>query len=213
LRGVAAAAGAVAMMLGGLVGPPSAVACTAENCEVPFARYVRDQPVAVYRFDDASSRWSVIPQTATEGDCLFRGTFVFRRIDMLRRWSPTTLTVRIRPNAELDCPEWAIGGAWDAGVTPSPVGRWIVSTDFWHVSASGRIDAWGWTHEGSFPRTYPRTLAGWYAALGAPDTSTVATAPPAGDTRLPKGGLLAVAAVLGLVLGLGRAFRARSTTT
>jgi hypothetical protein len=210
---MAVAAGVVATMLGGLASPPSAVACTAENCEVPFAEYVRDEPVALYRFDDARSRWSIIPHPAPEGGCIFRGTFVFRRIDMLRGWSPATITVRIRPNAALDCPDWSMGGAWDAGVSPSPAGRWIVSTDFWHVSARGRIDAWGWTHEGSFPRTYPRTLAGWYAALRAPDTSTIATVPISGDTRPPVGGILVAAGLVGLMIGLVRAVRGRSNPT
>ena len=208
----AAAACALAMLLGSLAGPPSALACTAENCEVSFAEYVGDQPVALYRFDDASSRWRVIPDAATATGCLFSGTFVFRRIDMLRQWSPPTLTVKIRPHAELDCPDWSIGGAWDRGVTASPAGRWIVSLDFWHVSASGRIDAWGWTHDGSFPRTYPRTLAGWYASLEAPDTSTIATVPATGDPPSLVGGLLLAAGLVGFALGLGRAARARSTT-
>lgn len=100
------------------------------------------------------------------------------------------------------------------GMPPgSPYGRWLLIPDGIHLSYAFRVSEWGavrngWTGEGE-PRGYPRTLAGWYRALGlaVPDTASLPAAQLAPGSRGPAGPLVLLAgALLGLATG-GRRFR------
>jgi hypothetical protein len=195
---------AAAFLWAGLIASTPAAAS-----DIPsFREWIDGQDVALYVLDHAHSDWTVRREwLANDGECALAGTFRFRRLDQLQGRLPRTLTVRI--TSPDDCPGW-----WfiNDPVAP-PLGRWIV-TDYgirawWHVRPTGRVDC-GFGAGG--PETFPSTLSGWYRALGLPDTATEPPHPASSDTAPLRGGVLAAAAVFGIVLWSRRRERRAVTT-
>ena len=194
----AAAATVLAICLAALPAPSKTRADTG-NPGVPFRDYIRGADIALYRLDQARSSWAVnlygnSPPTFAEL-CPVTGTLVFDRLDVLRGQWPRTITRVIKATSE-DC-VWY----WDL-----PTGRWLLVgsgewTDWWGFSQSGKLDGGGAGAGG--PRDAPETLAGWYAAMRAPDTSTVASSLDAEDAA-GRGVLLALSGAGGLLFSLRR---------
>ena len=71
-----------------------------------------------------------------------------------------------------------------------------VWSSWWHVTSAGVVDGWD-AGEGG-PESVPDTLAGWYAAIGLPDTATNGPIIDSGATRdAPSAALLVLAATAG----------------
>jgi hypothetical protein len=178
--------------------PQAAQADTCEHCHYPFRAWVGNKAVAVYRFDDDASSWTTVEGQEPFYGCLFRGTFVFRRIDTIQGRAPAVIRQTFAAMDEEECGSWNVRGMWARPPT-SPAGRWLhVVSDYggywFHVNPQGVIDS-----DDTDGGDAPKTLAGAYAALRVPETDTAkvplhAPAPPV----LPLG----VAAVAGFVLGL-----------
>jgi len=187
MRRIALLVALLAATLGlGLAGPPPAAACV--GCATQFKEFVDgNSPIVLARYRGRSV-----------------SGVLFDVIDVLKGTSMRTLLFR----------------ATDTLPGPQPSGRWLlapqqyrpvggvvdcgVMADGFRVGADGTVtNAQG--GEGAVVG-YPRTLAGWYRALGLrpPDTSTAAEAPvqPAPGPALPATLLLAAA-----LAGAGAALR------
>lgn len=164
-----------ATMIGVLAGPVPAAACT--GCGTTGDEVMSEATsivLARYRETDGSDA-------------------VLEVLDVLKGRSVPVVRVRWR--------DLVAGGDWRTC-------RWIIAQDrrglgpVFHVSASGKVVWPGGGGEGGID-DYPRTLAGWYRALGlsVPDTGTLPPVRPSQDSPGPAEPLvLLMGAFLGAAL-------------